>query len=58
MMTRFTYVLAGHTLADDLGVLVDEDERLGLGRVGEAAGGERRGGEERSRAAHHTPGEH
>ena len=57
-MTRFTYVLAGHTLADDLGVLVDEDKRLGLGRVGEAAGGERRGSEERSRAAHHTPGEH
>ena len=51
-------MLAGHSLADDLGVLVDEDEGLRLGCVGEAAGGERAGGKHGSRALHHAPGEH
>ena len=39
-MVNETYVLTGHTLADDLGVLVDEDEGLRLCCVGEAARGE------------------
>ena len=32
-------MLSSHTLADDLGVLVDEDERLGLAGVDSASSG-------------------
>ena len=40
-------MLAGHTLADDLGVLVDENEWLGIRSVGETtlgSGGHHGGG--------------
>ena len=57
-MVNETYVLTGHTLADDLGVLVDEDEGLRLCCVGEAARGERASCEHGGRALHQAPGEH
>ena len=49
-----TYVLAGHALADDLGVLVDEDVRLGAGGVDAALAH----GEQGRRLSEHGLGGH
>jgi len=49
-------VLAGHTLADNLGVLVNENEGLGVRSVGETALGS--GGHHLGGAGERVLGEH